>query len=381
MFGHAPPAIAEALARRGQAGLTTMLPAADAAEVSEGLAALFGLPWWQLALTASDANRFALRAARAITGRPRILVFDGCYHGAVDETAVDLAADGTVRPKPSLWGQAFDVTATTRCVPFNDADALRAALAHGDVACVITEPALTNCGIVPPLPGFLDEVRAATRDTGTLQLIDETHTLSTGLGGWTRTHGLEPDIFVAGKAVAGGVPCGVWGFTDAVKAGIDRVRATLPPGHSGVGTTLAGSALQLAALKAALAHLMTADTYARMIAGAEALERELSAVIARHGLPWSVVRIGARLETVHAAAIPHTAAQMRATIDPALEGAIHLGLLNRGYLVTPFHNMLLAGPDLDASAPVGHAAALADVLEALSRPASTAAQPPVLHAV
>lgn len=381
MFGHGPPAIAAALAGRGRAGLTTMLPSADAAEVADGLRRLFGLPWWQLALSASDANRFALRVARAVTGRPRILVFDGCYHGAVDETAVELGPDGAMRAKPSLWGQALDVTATTRCVPFNDLDAVRDALAPGDVACVITEPFLTNCGIVPPRPGFLEGLQATCRQSGTLLLLDETHTLSTGPGGYTGQAGLAPDLFVAGKAVAGGVPCGIWGFTDAVKAGVDRVRASLPGGHSGVGTTLAGSPLQLAALKASLSDLMTPQVYGAMLASAARLEAAVAGLIDRFGLPWHVTRIGARLEVVYAEEPVWTAAAMRATFDHPLEAAIHLALVNRGFLVTPFHNMLLAGPDLAADAPMRYRSALADVLEALLGTRSRPAQPPVTHAV
>lgn len=379
MFGHAPPAIAAALTRQAQRGLTTMLPSQDGEAVAEGLTRLFGLPWWQMTLTASDANRFALRAARAITGRPRILVFDGCYHGAVDETAVELAPDGSTRAKPSLWGSAFDPAAATVCVPFNDLDAVEAALATGDIACVITEPALTNCGMVPPVPGFLDGLRAATRRTGTLLLIDETHTLSTGPGGWTAQAGLDPDIFVAGKAVAGGVPCAVWGFSHAVKAGIDRVRATLPGGHSGVGTTLSGSPLQLAALRASLEYLMVPSVYDRMITGAAALEQAVRTAVAGAGLDWSVVRIGARLETVFSPTVPRTAAQMRATFDHPVEAAIHLGLLNRGLLVTPFHNMLLAGPDLDPAAPRQLQDALAGILADLSGAATTRAPTPVPH--
>jgi glutamate-1-semialdehyde 2,1-aminomutase len=268
------------------------------------------------------------------------------------------------------------------CVPFNDLDAVEAALAGGDIACVITEPALTNCGMVPPLPGFLEGLRAATARTGTLLLIDETHTISTGPGGWCAVHGLTPDIFVAGKAVAGGVPCAVWGFSHAVKAGIDRVRASLPGGHSGVGTTLAGSPLQLAALRASLEHLMVPPVYDRMIAGAQALEQAVRAAVAGAGLDWTVVRIGARLETVFSATVPHTAAQMRATFDHPVEAAIHLALLNRGLLVTPFHNMLLAGPDLSPGAAGQLQSSLADTLARLSdagSATSSSAHPKVLH--
>jgi glutamate-1-semialdehyde 2,1-aminomutase len=362
MFGHGPEPVARALSEAAESGFTTMLPSPEAGRAGRLLREIFGLPHWQTTLTASDANRFALRVARAVTGRPKVLVFDGCYHGAVEEAGVMLDAEGRMAPKPSLWGQAIDLDAIARCAPFNDLDAVARALAHGDVACVMTEPALTNCGIVPPAPGFLEGLRALTREAGALLLIDETHTLSEGRGGWTRAHGLEPDLFVAGKAVAGGVPCGVWGFTEAVRAGLDAARARLPGGHSGVGTTLSGGALQMRALAACLSEVMTAEAYARMIAGAVALEEAIGTAIARFGLSWTVVRLGARLETVFSAEVPRDARAMRATFDPALERALHLGLINRGFLVTPFHNMLLAGPELPGDAPRRYGEALSDIL-------------------
>jgi glutamate-1-semialdehyde 2,1-aminomutase len=362
MFGHNPEPVARAVRRQASRGLTSMLPSADVEAVGSLLQARFGMPYWQITLTASDANRFALRAARAITKRPKILAFDGCYHGAVDETAVNLSAGQTVA-KPSLWGQAYDLAALTTCVAFNDVEALGSALAREDIACVIMEPALTNCGMVAPAPGFLEEVRRLTRAHGTLLLIDETHTLSTGPGGWTGTYGLEPDFWVAGKAVAGGIPAGVWGFTHEVKRGIERVRTELPAGHSGVGTTLSGSALQLAALRACLQEVMTESNYAAMIAGAIALEDGLKYLIARLGLPWSVIRLGARLETVFAPSLPTNAEQMRASFNGELEAALHLGLLNRGFLVTPFHNMVLAGPSLSKEAPAAYVAALDCILD------------------
>jgi glutamate-1-semialdehyde 2,1-aminomutase len=361
MFGHSPPAVAAAIIERATAGLTTMLPSSDVAEVGALLKAHFKLPYWQVTLSASDANRFALRVARAITGRTKVLVFDGCYHGAVDEAGVNLGANG-IEAKPSLWGQAYDLADVTVCVPFNDFEAVEAALATGDIACVIMEPALTNCGIVPPLAGFLDHVRDLTRTHGTLLLIDETHTMSTGLGGWCGTFGLEPDIFVAGKAVAGGVPAGIWGFNGGVKAGIDSVRTRLPSGHSGVGTTLAGSSLQMGALKACLGQVMTTATYDDMIASAIALEDIINATSADFALPWCVVRIGARLETVFAPQIPINASQMRASFDHELEAAIHLGMINRGFLVTPFHNMLLAGPGLPNDNACRYGSALVSIL-------------------
>jgi glutamate-1-semialdehyde 2,1-aminomutase len=365
MFGHSPQPIARAISEAAQSGLTTMLPSKDAQVVGDLLKSHFRLPFWQVTLSASDANRFALRAARAITGRTKVLVFDGCYHGAVDEAGVQLS-DGHTRAKPSLWGQAYDLADVTVCVPFNDFDAVATALGTGEIACVMMEPALTNCGMVPPVTGFLDHVRALTRTHGAFLLIDETHTLSTGLGGWCATYGFEPDIFVAGKAVAGGVATGIWGFTAAVKAGIDHVRVALPNGHSGVGTTLAGSSLQMAALKACLGKVMTQATYDDMIASAIALEEAINDVIVKLGLGWCVVRIGARLETVFAPHVPINAAQMRATFDPDLEAALHLGMINRGFLVTPFHNMLLAGPGLPSDVASRYGDALTSILTQLT---------------
>ena len=232
MFGHSPGPVAAAITRQAHAGLTYMLPTADAIAIGPLLAERFGLPHWQVATTATDANRFALRVARAVTGRPKILVFNGCYHGTVDDTFVRLV-NGRVVHRPGLLGQVTDLTQLARVVEFNDVDGLRRELAHGDVACVITEPVLTNSCMVLPEPGFLDQVRRCTREMGTLLLIDETHTISSGPGGYARAHGLEPDLFVLGKPIAGGVPASVWGFTDAVARRLDAVRAQTSPGPSG----------------------------------------------------------------------------------------------------------------------------------------------------
>src|SRR5690606_13219366 len=235
---------------------TCMLPSTRSVAVGEGLARVFGLPQWQMALTASDANRFALRWARAITGRAQLLVFDGCYHGAVDDALVDLdPASGATLPRPSVLGQVHNHHRFTRVVPFNDLAALEAALAPGDVACLLAEPALTNFGLVPPVDGFWPAARELCRRHGTLFVMDETHTVSTALGGYARLHGLDPDMLVVGKAVAGGLPCAVHGFTQAVGARMAAAKQQAPEGHSGIGTTLAGNPLTLAALDAALTHL------------------------------------------------------------------------------------------------------------------------------
>lgn len=367
MFGHGPAPVRRALAEAGTRGLAVMLPSADAGPVGALLAERFGLPFWQMATTASDANRFAIRLARAVTGRRKILVFDGCYHGAVDDTLVNLTPDGRTIARASLLGQVVDTGATTLAIPFNDPDALSAALSGGDVAVVLAEPVMTNCGMILPAPGFLDFLRAETARTGTLLLLDETHTLSSGLGGHARGLGLTPDLFVAGKAVAGGVPCAIWGMTADVAARFRAVRAANPAhGHSGIGTTLSGSALQLACLKAALTEIHTPETYARMSAGADRIAAGLASVIAAAGRPWHVARVGARIEVVFAPQPVRDAAAARAASRPELEAALHLALLNRGFLLTPFHNMALVAPVLSDAEADGFVAAYAAVLADLA---------------
>jgi len=343
MFGHSPAPVAAAIARQASQGLTYMLPTDDAVVVGRLLVERFGLPHWQVATTATDANRFALRVARAVTGRPKILVFNGCYHGIVEETFVRLVA-GRAERLPGLLGQVADLTQLARVVEFNDVAGLERELAHGDVACVITEPVLTNSCMVLPAPGFLDAVRRLTRDAGTLLLIDETHTISSGPGGYTRVHGLEPDLFVLGKHIAGGVPASVWGMTEVVAKRLDAVRASKPAGHSGMGTTLSANALALAAMRATLEHVMTDAAYATMERLAGMLVAGLQDAIAEHGLPWHAVRVGARVEFICAPGPLLDGTQAEAAHAPELERAIHLALLNRGCLIAPFHNMMLVCP-------------------------------------
>lgn len=345
MFGHAPQPVAAMLRARAGFGYTTMLPGADAIAVAGNLAQRFGLPYWQFATTASDANRFLLRVARAVTGRRKILVFDGCYHGAVDETLVRLGPDGASRPRPGQLGPAFDCAAHTVVVGFDDPDGLDAALAGGDIAVVLTEPALTNAGLVLPQPGFHAHLRAATRRHGTLLAIDETHTISAGPGGCTRAWGLAPDFVTLGKPLAGGLPAAAWGLSAGVERALAGVRQPVADGHSGLGTTLSAGALTLAVVRANLEEVMTDAAYARMFALAGQLQHGLERLIGRYRLPCCVVRLGARQELVFRPQPPRSAAESFAAADPALERLLHLYWLNRGVLVTPFHNMLLLSPE------------------------------------
>jgi glutamate-1-semialdehyde 2,1-aminomutase len=343
MFGHSPAPVARALAAQAGHGLTFMLPTEHTIAVGRLLTERFRLPHWQVATTASDANRFALRVARAVTGRPRILVMNGCYHGAVDETYVVLEAGRAVN-RTGLIGQFADLSAATVVVEFNDVQAVERALAAGDIACVITEPVLTNCCMVLPDAGYHAALRSATRVAGTLLLIDETHTISSGPAGYCGVHGLEPDIFVLGKPIAGGVPASVWGFTDSVAASWDRVRRETPPGHSGLGTTLSANALAMATMRATLTEVMTDAAYAHMESLAARLDAGLTAAISRHQLPWHVARVGARVEFICAPGPLRNGSEAAAAHAPELERALHIGLLNRGCLIAPFHNMMLVCP-------------------------------------
>lgn len=349
MFGHGDASVAAAVADQAKRGAGFMLPTASAVIVGKLLAERFGLPLWQAATTASDANRAAIRWARAVTQQPVILVFDGCYHGMVEDAFVVLR-DRQAAMKPGLLGQVHDLTATTRVVPFNDLDALEAALAPGDVAAVLAEPVMTNCGMILPEPGFHDALRRLTREAGTLLVIDETHTISTGPGGYTKAHGLEPDVFVLGKAVAGGVPAAVWGVTAELSARMDEALLRIGPGQSGIGTTLSGNALAMAAMRAMLSEVMTEAAYAKMLAGAQRLVAGLEGVIAARGLLWSVVHVGARVELVFASNPPKNAQAMRKVLDHGHVEALHLWLINRGVLIAPFHNMMLVSPVTDDAA-------------------------------
>ena len=350
MFGHSPAPVVRAVAEQAANGLTCMLPTEATADVGERLAQCFGLPFWQLALSASDANRFMLRWARAVTGRPQLLVFDGCYHGAVDDTLVDRdpATGGTVR-RPSVLGAVHDHAHFTRVIPFNDLTALERALADGQVAALLAEPALTNFGLVPPAPGFWSAAQALCRRHGTLLILDETHTLSSGVGGYARTYGLAPDAWVAGKAVAGGVPCALYGVTADLAARMQAVKQAAPEGHSGIGTTLTANALAMAALDAAVQHLHTPASYAAMNRAADALQAGLTQRLRAHGLPWTVTRLGARLELQFMPQTPRNAGEVRQHAQPALEASLHLFLLNRGVLLTPFHGMMLCSPATTAA--------------------------------
>ncbi len=344
MFGHSPDVVVKALCDQATRGCTAMLASEDAAAVGEALAERFGLPLWQFAMTATDANRFVLRWVRAATSRKVLLVFNGCYHGTVDDVFVDLV-DGRAVQRDSLLGQVHALTQTTRVVEFNDLAALEAALAPGDVACVLAEPVMTNIGMVLPQPGFWEQALEIIHRHGALLVMDETHTISSGPGGYARAQGLVPDAVVVGKPLGGGMPCAAYGFSADLAARAEAAKRNAPPGHSGIGTTLTANLLAMAAMRATLTHLMTPATYAPMLARAESLADGLRQIIARHQLPWCVSQVGARTEFQFCSTPPLNGTQASAAMNPELEHAIHLFLLNRDVLITPFHNMMLVCPD------------------------------------
>jgi glutamate-1-semialdehyde 2,1-aminomutase len=343
MTGHSPPVVAEAIAKQAAQGITLMLPTEDSTYVGEELARRFGLPYWQFALTATDANRFTIRTAREVTKRPKILVYSWCYHGSVDETLIVLE-NGQPVARPGNVGPPVDPSVTTRVVEWNDVAALEAELAHEDVACVLAEPALTNIGIVLPDPGYHDALRRLTSETGTLLVIDETHTFCTGPGGYTAAHGLQPDFVTIGKSIASGVPAAAYGMTEEVAARVERDVPMETADVGGIGGTLSGNALSLAATRATLANVMTDAAFEGMIGLAENYERAVREVIERRALPWHVTRLGCRVEYWFRPEPPRNGGEAAASADPVLDRFLHLYALNRGVLMTPFHNMALMSP-------------------------------------
>jgi glutamate-1-semialdehyde 2,1-aminomutase len=346
MAGHSPEATVAAIQHRigTQGGITTMLPTEDAEWVGAELTRRFGLERWSYSLTATDANRWAIRLARALTGRPKILFNSYCYHGSVDESLIVVGPDGEGMSRPGNVGEPVDVTLTSRVAEFNDLEGLERQLAHGDVAAVLMEPALTNIGIVLPDPGYLEGVRELTRRYAVLLINDETHTFSAGPGGATKAWGLEPDMLVIGKSIAGGIPMGAYGLSSELA---DRALARTDldlVDMGGVGGTLAGNPLSIAATRATLEHVLTDRAFGQMIETATYFATGVQSVMDQHALPWSLSELGARAEYRFASPAPRNGTESAASADAELEDCIHLYLLNRGIMLTPFHNMALMSP-------------------------------------
>jgi glutamate-1-semialdehyde 2,1-aminomutase len=343
MTGHSPEIVAEAVSCRVREGITLMLPTEDSVWVSEELKRRFGLPFWQFTLTATDANRFAIRIAREITQRPKILVFHYCYHGTVDESFATLH-EGIVGPRRGNIGPPVNPAETTRVVEFNDLAALEDALKHHDAACVLAEPAMTNVGIILPDDGYWAAAHKLTRRYGTLLIADETHTICAGPGGCTREWHLDPDILVFGKPIGSGIPGATYGCSEEVAQRISARIHLEDCDVGGIGGTLAGNALSLAAMRATLEHVLTTAAFQHMIPLAQRFADGVAAEIRAIGLPWNVTRLGARAEYTFSQRPPHNGAESAASADFELERFLHLYALNRGVLLTPFHNMALMCP-------------------------------------
>jgi glutamate-1-semialdehyde 2,1-aminomutase len=343
MTGHSPDIVADAVARRAKEGITLMLPTEDSVWVGEELKRRFGLPYWQFTLTATDANRFAIRIAREITQRSKILVFHYCYHGTVDESFATLR-DGVVGPRRGNIGPPVNPAETTRIVEFNDLAALEDALKNHDVACVLAEPAMTNVGIILPDDGYWKSARELTRRYGTLLIVDETHTICAGPGGCTAEWKLDPDLLVFGKPIGSGIPGATYGCTEEVAKRISARIQLEDCDVGGIGGTLAGNALSLAAMRATLDHVLTPDAFARMIPLARRFNDGVAENIRAAGLPWSVIRLGCRAEYTFCQKPPRNGGESAAAADFELERFLHLYALNRGVLLTPFHNMALMCP-------------------------------------
>jgi len=367
--GHSPRALVEALVERvgREGGVTTMMPNEDGEWVAAELSRRFGLSQWSFSLSATDANRWLLRLVRLATGRPKILVFSYSYHGSVDETFVVLDEHGRGVSRPGNVAPAVDPRTTTRVVEFNDLEGLRRELAHGDVAAVLSEPALTNIGIVLPEPGFLEGVREACDATGTLLVYDETHTFSAGPGGATRRWGLRPDAITIGKSLGGGVPCGAYGLSEDLAR---RVSAALASGADivdvgGVGGTLAGNALSCAAMRAVLGAVLTDESFGPMEALATTFASDVRDAVANNDLAWSVSQLGARCEYRFASPAPTSGGASMRSADALLEEYLHLYCVNRGVLLTPFHNMALMCPATTLAQVQRHGVVFNDALEEL----------------
>jgi len=341
--GFDPEPVVHAVREQVARGPQYMLPTEDSIVVAEELGRRWGLPSWQFTLSASQANTEALRLARHATGRERVLMFTGDYAGHVDEFFVPYAADGRL----TFSGLRASVGRDVGVVQFNDVAALERELATGAYACVLTEPALTNSGVVLPDPGFHDALRRLTREHETTLILDETHTLICGPGGLVGRWGLEPDVVTAGKAIGGGVPLGAYGLTRELAAAFEREEtADGREAELASGGTLFGNALSMAAARAALLEVLTDEAYERTARLGAMLADGMERIVAEAGLPWKVQRLYARSGLSFCGRLPRSAGEWDADEQPALNALLRLLLANRGV----WEAIETAGPAMSVAA-------------------------------
>jgi glutamate-1-semialdehyde 2,1-aminomutase len=319
--GFTPGPVLQAIAEQSERGLQFLLPVEDAIDVCHLLARRFGLGHWQFTLSASTANIESVRLARVHTGRTRIVMLHGGYHGHIDDT-LEPSMRG-LPPRPAEW---------TTEIAFNDAEGVVAALAHGDVAAVVLEPALTNCGVVLPAPGFLDEVRRACTEWGSLMIVDETHTQMAVHGGLTHRLDLEPDIVTAGKGFAGGIPIGVYGMTAALAETMESALDVDVADEHGVATggTLFANPISLAAARAGLSEIFTEDRHVGVEALGTAISDGIDRIVGEAGLPWRAHRLGARSGWCLEPDLPADAVEAQASLDPSFTDTRKVFFANRG---------------------------------------------------
>jgi glutamate-1-semialdehyde aminotransferase len=326
-------------------GVTLMLPTEKAQQNAKLLADRFGLPIWQFTLSATDANRHLIRYAREVTGRPKIAVHDWCYHGTVDETFAVLDDHGNTVARKDNIGKPTELHNTTWSVPFNDLAATEMAFQSGEIAAFLMEPALTNIGIVLPDPGYLEGVQELCKKYDVIWILDETHTLSAGIGGMTADLKLSPDAVVLGKTIGGGIPVGTFGLSQKLAHRISTALNLETIDVGGVGGTLAGNALSMAAVNATLGQVLTEENFAHMTKLAKLWEADVQAVIDEHQLPWQVSRVGCRAEFSFRASAPRTGREAADAEDFELQQFLQLHAINNQVLMTPFHNMALFSPE------------------------------------
>lgn len=346
MFGHSPDATAAKVAEQVWNGITTMMPTPDCLDIGRELAERFGLPTWQVAMTATEANRYTIRNARALTGRPKVMVMQECYHGSLDETLPHIDENGRLALRTTYDSNpGLPKDQLTRVVEFNDLEAAERELSQRDCAAVLLEPVMTNCGMVLPEEGYLEGLRDLCTKYGSYLIIDETHTFSNGYGGYTRVYGLKPDFITLGKSIAGGIPVAVYGFTAEITEKINETYGNAGVSDPmGIGGTLAANQFVIAAMKETLEKVATKEAFDKMFRGQERLSDGLENVLKKHGVPWSLTRSGARCELQFMPDMPRSGTEAKNNFDWQLMYYTHLYLSNRGIIITPFHNMMLISP-------------------------------------